>query len=219
MEAVSSLGIHDDLRCGGFRRRAGRDQRRTHRRHAVERDPAILTGVESEHRGAQRSRDVDGVRRLQHRGLPDEPSVPGDARRHLRAVRSVQPRDAPTPTKSRDADLALDAAGARTRPLQRRIEVRHDLRVRHLGDDIAHQRLDIGHLRRIALASEKFRRDGDRAALRETTADIADVLVHAEDLLHHQHHRQLRAARRPRVVRRQRAIRDRYADLAGIQSL
>ena len=69
------------------------------------------------------------------------------------------------------------------------------------------------------MASEEFRRDGDRAALRETTADIADVLVHAEDLLHDQHHRQLRATRRPRVVRRQRAVRDRYADLAGIEPL
>ena len=69
------------------------------------------------------------------------------------------------------------------------------------------------------MASEEFRRDGDRAALRETTADIADVLVHAEDLLHHQHHRQLRTTRRPRVVRRQRAVRDRYADLADIEPL
>ena len=216
---MSCLGIHDDLRCGRCGRCTGRGQRRTHRLDAVERDAAVLAGVEPEHRRAQRGRDIDGVRRLQHRGLSDEPAIPGDARSHLRAVRGVQPSDASAPTESRDADLALDAARPRTRPLQRRVEVRHDLRVRHLGDDIAHQRLDIGHLRRIALASEKFRRDGDRAALRETTADIADVLVHAEDLLHHQHHRQLRAARRPRVVRRQRAIRDRYADLAGIQSL
>ena len=52
------------------------------------------------------------------------------------------------------------------------------------------------------------RRDGVIAGMREAAAEILDVLVHAEDFLHHQHHRRVRLAGRPRAIGRDLAVAD-----------
>ena len=81
-------------------------------------------------------------------------------------------------------------------PAYRRIEVAHHLRVGHLADDLLDDLADVGQPGHVALPHEEIGRDGEVADLRKPPANVADVLVHAEDLLHHQHHRE-RAAGRP----------------------
>ena len=63
------------------------------------------------------------------------------------------------------------------------IEVGHDLRIRHLGDDLADDLLDVGHSGDAALARIELRRDRHVAFLGEPPANVLDVLMHAEDLL------------------------------------
>ena len=83
--------------------------------------------------------------------------------------------------------------------VDRRVEVAHDLRVGHLGDD----RPDL-----VELPSSTRRPGGDTAPgaigavaeLGEPAAHVLDVLVHAEDFLHHQDQRTLVAAGRQGTI-------------------
>jgi uncharacterized membrane protein len=72
---------------------------------------------------------------------------------------------------------------------------------------------------RVALAREQFRRDREVAELGEAADDVLDVLVHAEDLLHHEHHRKPPARRRHGAVGRDFPVRHRDLHLAGGEAL
>ena len=58
---------------------------------------------------------------------------------------------------------------------------------------------------------------GEVALPGEAPGDIGDVLVHAEDLAHHQHHRQAAATGRRGAVGRQGKATHRHADLTDLQ--
>src|SRR4029079_946679 len=102
------------------------------------------------------------------------------------AVRGVKPYDAAAPAKSRDRD-AFRVAVLRLRPRDRAVQVVHDLFVGDLRGDLGDDLLAVGDLRDVTLAREQVGRDRQIAELREAPADVTDVLVHAEDLVHHQH--------------------------------
>jgi hypothetical protein len=97
-----------------------------------------------------------------------------------------------------------------------RIQIRHHLHVRNLGDDGPDfvDGLELGH---IALPRIHLRCDGHVAELREPPAHIFDVLMHAENLLHHQHHGEWPPFVRHGAVGRDLLVRYRYFDLTGGQ--
>ena len=78
-------------------------------------------------------------------------------------------------------------------PTLRRHRGRHDLGVRHFGDDVVEDVLDAADLARIALARKQFRGDGQVAEFGQPPADIGDMFVDAEDLGNHQDHRKIGA--------------------------
>ena len=63
-----------------------------------------------------------------------------------------------------------------------------------LETTLPRSRLKSAMLRDVALAREQLGRDGEIAELGEAPADVLDVLVHAEDLVHDQHDRRLALA-------------------------
>jgi len=77
------------------------------------------------------------------------------------------------------------------RPIDGRVEVSHDLRVGRLRNDLANQLLHLRNLARVTLTREELRRDREVAQLGQAAAHAFDVLVRAEDLVHHEQHRQL----------------------------
>ncbi len=89
--------------------------------------------------------------------------------------------------------------------------------VRHLGDDLGQDLLNVGDIRNIALPRVKRRRHGEVAEFGEPAADILDVLMDAEDLLHDQHGRERPAARRHGAIGGDAAVGDRDLDLAGLE--
>ena len=102
-------------------------------------------------------------------------------------------------------------------PGECRIEVRPDLVIRRLEDDLAHDLCRIGHLRERGVAEIDFRRDGQVAGLGQPAADILDVFVDAKDLLVDQDDGEGTARGRVRVVHRHVAAGHRYPRLAGGQ--
>src|SRR4029079_7672524 len=85
--------------------------------------------------------------------------VPGDPGGKPRIVRGIQPDDPPSPAESRDAELGAIAPCALRSPCGRGIEVAHHLRVWRLGNDPAHDLLDVGDLRNVSLPRVKLWRD------------------------------------------------------------
>ncbi len=141
----------------------------------------------------QLASDVDRVLRRQLVLLTHQPAIPGHAGLHRRVVRGVEPDLAPAPAEAGDAQLA-GVAAVGGRPLHRGVQVAQHLRVGHLAD---HFRDELGHLAvalGVALAHEQLGRDGEVARLGEAARGVGDVLVHAEDLGQHQHHRKARPA-------------------------
>ena len=147
-------------------------------------------------------------------GLAGQAAVPGHAGLDARVVRGVQPDDAPAPAEPGDADRSGVGAAVGSAPAQRGVEVAHHLGVRHLAHHLLDDVLDVGDPGDVALAREQLRRDGEIADLGQPPADVPDVLVHAEDLLHHDHHRERPAGLRERMVGRDRAVARRQLDLA-----
>ena len=145
--------------------------------------------------------------------------VPRDASLEVRVMRGVKPDDPPAPAEAGDAELGGVAVAAGRRPFDGGVEVGHDLRIRHLGDDLADDVHEVLVLRRIALAVVERRRHRHVAELGEAAADVLDVGVNAEDLLHHQGDRVGVAALGPRHVSGDVAVGGRNADLARGQSL
>jgi hypothetical protein len=133
-------------------------------------------------------------------------------------VHAVAPGDAPAPAEAGDAELRGISFPSGFGIDHRGIQVRHHLtvgnEVHHLGEDF----LIVGQLCDVALAVVEI--DGDReiAELGEPAAHVLDVLVHAEDLLHHQHERQLAALLGHGAVGRNRPGHGLDADFAGGKS-
>ena len=115
-------------------------------------------------------------------------------------MRRVEPYDAPAPAEARDRELLRIAAVVR-RPSGRGIEIRHHLRIGDPGDD-GTDLLDVRELRDVALARVEIGRDRHVARLGEAARDVLDVLVHAEDFLHHEDDRKALPAGGPRMVGR-----------------
>ncbi len=70
-----------------------------------------------------------------------------------------------------------------------------------LLDDL-HDVAEVRHLRSVALARVERRSDRDVARLGKAAAEVLDVLVYTEDLLHDEHHRKLAVAFRHGAVGR-----------------
>ena len=121
--------------------------------------------------------------------LAIDAAVPGHSGLERGIVGGIQPGDAAAPAETRDRQTTShrrhfcgpDHAG---------VEIGHDSGIGRLGDDSGEDVLDVGHLARVAVTGEEFGRDGKVTFLRQPAADIGDVLMHAEDLGDHQHHRQ-----------------------------
>src|SRR5947199_71719 len=73
-------------------------------------------------------------------------------------VLGIEPGDAAAPAEAGDGETA-GVALVRLRPSRRRIEIRHDLLVGDLGDDLLEDILNVGHRRDVALTGVERRRD------------------------------------------------------------
>jgi hypothetical protein len=102
-------------------------------------------------------------------------------------------------------------------PRRRRVQVGHHLGVRHLRDDLD----DLVHLqlRHVAVAGVQLGGDREVAELGEPAADVLDVLVDAEDLLHDEHGRERPAFVRGGPVGRDGAVLDGDLHLDGGEAL
>ncbi|MNP50309.1 hypothetical protein D3C76_1445680 [compost metagenome] len=67
------------------------------------------------------------------------------------------------------------------------IQIRQDLAVWYLADQLLHQLADFAVLSGIALAEIEFWSDGQITLLRQAAAQILNMFMHAKDFLHHQH--------------------------------
>lgn len=99
------------------------------------------------------------------------------------------------------------------------VQVGHHLRVGDFRNDAGHDLADVGHLRDVAFAGVQGGGDGEVAALGEPAADVLDVLVDAEYLLHDQHDRVLPARRGPGVAAGDVAVSCGYLYLARLQAV
>ena len=117
-------------------------------------------------------------------------------------VRGVEPHDAAAPAEAGDAELGGVGLALALGEGDGGVEVAHDLLVRHLGDDLGDQLGDLGVALGIALAEIELGRDGVVAGLGEAPAEVGDVGVHAEDLLHHQDGAEALAGRRHGAIGR-----------------
>ncbi|KAG1393354.1 hypothetical protein G6F59_014383 [Rhizopus arrhizus] len=137
---------------------------------------------------------------LEQRAVADaELAVPGDGGAYVGVVRGVHPRQAPAPAKARHRHAAGVAAVLRG-PGHAGIQVGEHLLVRHLADQVGDELGDVGIDRGIALALVEVGGHRQVAGLGDPAADVLDVLVHAEDLLHDQHDGQVAAAFRRGVI-------------------
>src|SRR5690606_10832535 len=115
----------------------------------------------------------------------DKPTVPSDSCLEAWVVGCIKPGDAPAPAKARYGQ-AVGVRFTRCGGMRDgRVEIAHDLLVRHLGDD-GTDLIDryTGH---IAMTGIQFRRDPHVTLFRQPPTDILDVLVHTEDLLNDEH--------------------------------
>jgi hypothetical protein len=104
-------------------------------------------------------------------------------------------------------------------PGNARIQITHELCIRHLGDDFSIERWDVAELRWITLARIELRRQGEIAQLGKAATHVLDVLVYAEDLLYHQRDRLQRPPGRHGPIRRQGAFALGDLHLAGDEAL
>ena len=122
--------------------------------------------------------------------LADQPAVPGDPSLQVLIVGRVEPDD-PSPQQNPVmASLAVSALPDFLGPVDGRVEVGHHLGVGHFGDDFGENLPEFGELRDVPLARIKLRGDGKVPQLGQPAADVLDVLVNAEDLLHDEDHRE-----------------------------
>ena len=95
---------------------------------------------------------------------------------------------------------------------QHGLQVPPHLVVRHLADDAVQDRVHVAHLAGVAVPMQQLGCHGGIALLGEAPAHVADVLMHAEDLLGHDHQRERPRPLWPRGVGRQDAIVGRHGD-------
>ena len=157
--------------------------------------------------------------RVERVGVADQAAVPGDTGLEVGAVRGIEPDDAAAPAEAGDPEPGGVAPPFRLGPGGGGVEVLHDLLVRHLGDHLADDLVDVGHGGDVALAGVEGRGHGEIARLGEAAADVLDVLVDAEDLLHDQHGRVRAGALRPGIVGRHVAVAHGDLGLAHLQAL
>ena len=124
---------------------------------------------------------------MQFVGLPHQPAVPRHPRLEIRVVCRIQPHNPSSPAEPRHAQLLGVRLPRGLGPCHRGVEIAHHLLVgnlrHHLGDDLA----EVGHLGDVPLPGIQLGGHGEVTQLGEPTADVPDVLMHAENLLHHQH--------------------------------
>ena len=142
----------------------------------------------------QREKDAKRKQRRDEKASPRavEPAVPGDSRFDIFVVSDIEPNDSSPPAESRDAQFCHVGLARLFRPDARRIQVAHDLGVRHFGNDFRDDFLEILDLRDVSLTGVEFGSDREVAEFGKSAADILDVFVDTENLLHHEHHRKER---------------------------
>lgn len=113
--------------------------------------------------------------------------------------------------------MARIPLGVATHPGRGGIEIGHHLRIRYFAHHLGQNLVDVAHFGNVALTREQFRRNGQVAELGQPAAHIPDVLVHPENLLHHQYHRELATLGRLCEVGRDFAVRHRDFHLARQQ--
>ena len=133
-------------------------------------------------------RDIDRMGRLQGTMPGDQSAIPGDTGFHFGLMRGIKPGDATAPAIACDRHFGRIAT-VQTRPHQAGIQVAHHLLVRHLAHNILNQRGYLLVLGGIALTLVKLWRNGKITFASKTTADVANVLMQPENLLHHQDYR------------------------------
>ncbi|KAG1200455.1 hypothetical protein G6F35_012371 [Rhizopus arrhizus] len=216
MECVRRLRVHVDS-CRLCRRRP-LCQFDPHAVHVGQRDAGVFAAVRPQDRRLQLIHQAQHRLRLQLAGLAAQLAVERRAGLEFRVVGGVEPDLAAAPAETYDAQLVRIAAVSR-RPFRGGVQVTLDLRIRHLADDLGLQLRDLGVLRRVALAREQFGRDGQIAQMGQPAAHVLDVLVHAENLGHHDHGRQILLALRRRTIGGHLAVRRGDVDLAGGEPL
>ena len=118
--------------------------------------------------------------------LAYQPPVPRHRSLDLGRMSGIKPSDAPTPAKTGDGQ-PVGIATMLNGPSRGCIQIPKHLGIGNVGNDGGHQGGNIRNLGRIALTVIKLGGHRQIALLGKATADIADVFVDAENLLHHQH--------------------------------
>ena len=130
----------------------------------------------------------------------------------------IQPDDAAAPTKAGDRQT-LGVTTICGGPFRGGIQIAHDLCIRHFVDDLGKNLGVLSELGWIALACIHFGGDRKVTQFCETSANIFDVLMHAENFLHNQNGAKIRLASRGCAVRRDGAVGDGDLDFAGDQAV
>ena len=185
------VGIDHELGCPGRRVALGTGRRQggLHLFHRVQRNARVGTAIQAQHRRLELRRHVQRMPRRQRRAVTHQAPVPRHAGLDLRLVGRIQPGLPAAPAEPGHGQLAGIATVGR-RPGHGGVQVAHDLGVGHLGDHLAHQLGEFSVALRVALAHEQLGRDRQVAGARQSHGGVGDVLMHAEDLRQHQHHRQ-----------------------------
>lgn len=152
----------------------------------------------------------------QRSGIADQLAVPGDACFQFRLVRRIEPGNASAPAEARHAGAAYIAAML-LRPVEAGVEVSHDLLVGNGENDLA-DLVDAVQSRDIALPYIQVRSDRKLAKLGEAADDILDMLVNAENFLHHQDDRMRTVSFGRRPVGGNVAVAGGYLDLFSLQA-
>ena len=209
------VGVNDELR--GFGGGVASRQRRLHFVNCVQRNTRVFFAIQAQHWGAQRCCHINRVFRRELIGGTDQAAIPGHASLH-RPLRRVQPGDAPAPAKASYGNFG-DVTAVGTRPFHRAVQIRHHLRIRHFIDDFGNQFADFAVFGGVALACVQFAGNRQVTCFGKAAAGVGNVLVHAKNLLHHQHHREIGFASRHRVKRGYFEAVDFIGDLAGFQAI
>src|SRR5277367_1466651 len=212
VKGVAGVVVDDDLRAAGI------GEFFLHRHDLVMGNALVDAAVEAEHGDLQLGDDVGRILRPKFARLASERPVPRNARLQAGIMCRIEPRLPPAPAKSGHGGAVQVGRPARLGEGDRRVEIAQNLRVGFLGHDVGHQLLHVLFRRRVALSCEQFGRDRVIAELGPAPTDILDVLVHAENLVDHQHGRKLSAAVRHRAIGGDVDVAGRKFDLAGDQT-
>src|SRR5262245_3409040 len=111
-------------------------------------------------------------------------TVPCDTGLEFRIRRGVKPDDASTPAETGNAKL-IGIAAVLFRPCNGGIEVAHNLGIGDFRSDFLKDLIYL-HLRYIRHPRIHFGSDSQISGFGKSAADVFDMLVNAEDLLHDQ---------------------------------